>query len=676
MAEMVQYVVPVSDADGAVVDFRSIWSNAAYRTGSRYPDGVLISEPARHIRGIDLVAECRGVLLTGIPVSAQRSWAQAPQSARDVPQRHFETTITRFADGWLMTGRELTDQVLAEQALAASQELFRSTFEDAPVAMAVLDLNPQNAGAYLAVNAEHVRMTGYSRERLMAEGWSLLTPPGQQAAGAELVADLAAGRAPSPTFVLTDLQVADGSVIRVRVGISLVTADGVPNRAIAYVEDLTTLLRAESELRRLATHDALTGLPNRAALVADLVLSSSRVGDDQDEAFGLIYAGLDHFSSVNDAFGRDAGDRALSWAGDRLKAALPGPHTVSRIAGDEFAVLAPALTGTQALDDVAHAVLRAFDQPLSLDGRELKLSASVGGTLISGPLDPDLALHQAGTAMHTAKRRGRRRVELYRPGMEHSSQRRLLIEEDLRAALEHDWLRLYYQPLVDLTVDRVVGAEALLRIEHPERGMLTPDTFIEVAEDSDLIVPIGRWVLQEACLQLQRWQQQRPMEIAVNVSGRQVSRTEVSRELLAAIAAAGVDPQWVCLEMTERVLIEANDVVDTELRALSGAGVSIAIDDFGTGYSSLSYLQQFPINTVKIDRSFVAGLGRSVRDTAIVQAVIALASALKLTVVAEGIEQPDQLAMLRGFGVQRAQGYLLGRPMPAEDLTRILQRTR
>ena len=286
-------------------------------------------------------------------------------------------------------------------------------------------------------------------------------------------------------------------------------------------------------------------------------------------------------------------------------------------------------------------------------------------------MDPDRLLHQADTAMYEAKRRGRRRYQIYQEAFEQQALRRVNVEQEMADALSFGWLRLVYQPVIDLTTGTIVATEALLRMEHPDRGMVPPSEFIDIAEESHLILPIGEWVLHEACRQLATWQRIRPIEMAVNVAARQAADLAVTGQVLGPRRRRG-RPSSLCLEMTERVLLHAGPAVLRDLTMLTDSGVKLAIDDFGTGYSSLSYLQRFPVDTVKIDRSFVAGMGTEGKDDAIVAAVAALGSALHLTVVAEGVETLEQLDELRRLGCDRAQGYYLGHPRPPNDITDLL----
>ena len=374
----------------------------------------------------------------------------------------------------------------------------------------------------------------------------------------------------------------------------------------------------------------------------------------------------------------------LAEVGRRLDGLVDSPDTAARLAGDEFVIVtaarrrnSAALTGaaTRLAEEVSDVIGEVITLPEN-DDVSLQLSVSIGITVTTSPdSEPEQLLLQADRAMFEAKRRGRRRYEVFRHGLSGTAPERLKVEQEVRDAVANGWLRLYYQPVIDLTTGRLGGAEALLRIEHPERGLLKPGAFIDIVEDSDLILPIGDWVLGEACRQLQQWQEIPGLDdfsMAVNVSGRQASDGALTGRALAAVSAAGVDPRRLCLEMTERVLIDADESVVADLRSLTAQGVQIALDDFGTGYASLSYLQRFPVSTLKIDRSFVTGVGVTATDTAIVASIVALARALDLDVVAEGVETAEQLAQLQSHHCAKAQGFYFAPPLEADIFAKAL----
>ncbi len=552
------------------------------------------------------------------------------------------------------------------------EQRFHAAFDEAPVGMALADLDTAPAGRYLQVNAALCRLTGYPQEYLVGKTSRAITHPDDVAGDEPILAGLTEGSLEHHQGEKRLLH-ADGHTVWVRVSASVVGERG-KRLAVVHLQDITARKQDEVELAQRALLDPLTGLANRHLLMDHIRLALQRLKRHRGRVT-LFYLDLDGFKIVNDTHGHEAGDRVLVEVAARLGAVLRGDDTLARIGGDEFVVVCPDIADTAAARRLAGRLAEAVGAPIPLDDRTLYPHTSVG-IAVTGDLstDPRALLHRADIAMYAAKRRGRGRVEMYRRALERPDRKRAAVEADLRAALDGGWLRLAYQPVTNVSSGRIVAAEALLRIEHPERGMLTPDAFIDVAEDSDLIVPIEEWVLAEACGQVRTWQQFAPVQIAVNLSGRQLGHAALDRRVLRVVNGAGINPELLCLEMTERVLIDADDTVMDNLRRLSRKGVRLAIDDFGTGYSSLAYLQQFPIDTLKIDRTFVAGLGHAPRDEAIVGAVTALGQALNLTVVAEGVETARQLQELRRLRCSRAQGFFLARPGPAEAVTDLLRR--
>jgi diguanylate cyclase (GGDEF)-like protein len=455
------------------------------------------------------------------------------------------------------------------------------------------------------------------------------------------------------------------------------------NEIIATWREVTSRVKAEEALADRHLHDPLTGLANRHLLLDRFRLAVDNL-DRHPGAIVVLHIDLDRFKDVNDTYGHSVGDHVLAEVGRRLDGLVDSPDTAARLAGDEFVIVtaarrrnSAAVTGaaTRLAEEVSDVIGEVITLPEN-DDVSLQLSVSIGITVTTSPdSEPEQLLLQADRAMFEAKRRGRRRYEVFRHGLSGTAPERLKVEQEVRDAVANGWLRLYYQPVIDLTTGRLGGAEALLRIEHPERGLLKPGAFIDIVEDSDLILPIGDWVLGEACRQLQQWQEIPGLDdfsMAVNVSGRQASDGALTGRALAAVSAAGVDPRRLCLEMTERVLIDADESVVADLRSLTAQGVQIALDDFGTGYASLSYLQRFPVSTLKIDRSFVTGVGVTATDTAIVASIVALARALDLDVVAEGVETAEQLAQLQSHHCAKAQGFYFAPPLEADIFAKAL----
>ncbi|MGH9171356.1 MAG: EAL domain-containing protein [Acidimicrobiales bacterium] len=425
---------------------------------------------------------------------------------------------------------------------------------------------------------------------------------------------------------------------------------------------------AEAELVRHASHDDLTGLANRTLFLDVLNAALARGGEAARVAVLLL--DLDRFKVINDSLGHVRGDDVLREVGQRLRECS---DVVARVGGDEFAVLVDDVSGADEAIEVVHRIRDAFRQPFNVDLQPVHSTASIGiaYSMDAGPTASDLLRH-ADAALYLAKEAGRDRYEVFDGRLTWRLHERLRIETELRSALALGQFVPYYQPILDLSTHLVTGAELLVRWKHPTRGLLAAAEFIEAAEDCGLAAPLGDWVLEEADRQQRSWLGSGVhLEIAVNVSARQLNQPEAA-ERLADRLGSMADPPAICLELTETALMQDADVALECLAALKAVGVRLAIDDFGTGYSCLSYLQRLPVDTVKIDKSFVDGLGTESHDTQIVSAIVSLARALDLGTIAEGVETSQQLDALGPLGCNQAQGYLLGRPMPAEELSLLL----
>ncbi|HKG01876.1 MAG TPA: EAL domain-containing protein [Conexibacter sp.] len=445
-----------------------------------------------------------------------------------------------------------------------------------------------------------------------------------------------------------------------------VDGDGRVVRLLGTAQDVTEQRAAERLLEHQALHDPLTDLPNRALFLDRLQHALTRARRPGSN-LAVYFCDVDDFKDVNDSLGHDAGDELLVALPPRLREGLRAGDTVARFGGDEFVILCEDLASEGEAIRIAERIAEAFGLPFELDGRPHHLSVSVGVVFVkAGEASATEVLRDADAAMYRAKGGGKGRFELFDAQMRASLVARLQTEADLRRALEDGELRLHYQPVADLSDGAFVGAEALVRWQHPERGLLAPAEFIAVAEDSGLIAPLGAWVLEEACRQALAWGGER--FVSVNLSPRQLSHSDVPALLARALEETGVDPALLELEITENVLMEQSAGALGTLRRLKAMGVRLMLDDFGTGWSSLAYLKRFPLDGLKIDREFVDGLGSEPEDTAIVAAVLSMAAALELDVIAEGVETEAQLAWLRSRGCGLAQGFLLGRPMPAGEL--------
>jgi diguanylate cyclase (GGDEF)-like protein/PAS domain S-box-containing protein len=438
--------------------------------------------------------------------------------------------------------------------------------------------------------------------------------------------------------------------------------------------------RADEALRHRVLHDSLTGLPNRLNFV-DSLRDALRRGIASGSPVGVLFLDLDHFKLINDSIGHHAGDELLQAVAPRLRAHLRPGDIVARFGGDEFGILVDRLTDEDEALAIADRVAGAFSEPYAMGGADHFLTASIGIAVARPagrePVDPELLIRDADAAMYRAKERGRGRCEVFDAAMRARAVRRLETERELRHALDRDELQLRYQPVVALGSGEIVGLEALVRWDHPERGLLDPGEFVSIAEDSGLIEPIGRWVQETACRQALGWHElrpdQRPLDVAVNLSARQVAHRDLAGSVREILARTGLDPVNLRLEVTESVLVEESARATATLEALSEIGVRLVLDDFGTGYSSLAYLNRFPFDALKIDRSFVEGLGLEQERTAIVEAVIGMARALSLDAIAEGVENEAQLSELRRLGCDFAQGHLFSRPLEPQKVTALLR---
>jgi diguanylate cyclase (GGDEF)-like protein/PAS domain S-box-containing protein len=432
----------------------------------------------------------------------------------------------------------------------------------------------------------------------------------------------------------------------------------------------------EDAIRERAVHDPLTGLPNRVLFVDRLEHALARLGR-QESLAAILFLDLDHFKLVNDSLGHHIGDELLAAASPRLKHALRSSDTVARFGGDEFGILLEDIASERDAIDTAERIAATFARPFVLSGSEHFVTTSIGIALATGGERADELIRDADAAMYRAKERGRARYEVFDEGMRGRAIARLRMENDLRRALERDQLRLEYQPVVSLTNFQVVGVEALLRWHHPERGEIPPSEFIPIAEENGLIEPIGRWVLESACRQAAEWYSARPdaapIGMSVNLSAVQVARRTLPGVVRAALTSTGLDPACLSLEITETVMVRDADGLKDILHALKALGVRLVLDDFGTGYSSLSYLTRLPLDVLKVDRSFVDGLGSDARDTAITETIIAMSRALSLDVVAEGVETAAQVNELSRLGCALAQGFHFSGAVPAAEITQALE---
>ena len=449
-------------------------------------------------------------------------------------------------------------------------------------------------------------------------------------------------------------------------------------RVAGQVALALTNARMVDQIRQLAFYDSLTGLPNRVLFKQRLSEELARSRRDGIQV-AVCFLDLDHFSRINDTLGHKFGDRLVQEVGRRVSArcaeVTPGAE-ISRLGGDEFTVILADLGDSRVAETLARAILDSFSTPFALDGHEVFVSTSVGVAIYPADgEDLESLLKNADVAMYQAKQKGRNRIEFYADAMSARAVRRLTLENHLRKALEADQFELWYQPIANLSTGRVESAEALIRWHHPDLGMVPPGEFIPVCEESGLIIPLGEWILRSVCRQSLAWQQGGiTLPVAINISAQQLRNDSTVDLVRRMLKSTGLAPEHLILELTESILMQSEGEASTALQALAGLGIGLAIDDFGTGYSSLSYLKHFPVNTVKIDKSFVREVTSNADDAAITSAIIAMGNALGLKVVAEGVESQEQVSFLRKLRCHAIQGYLVGYPVPAPDFPGFLER--
>jgi diguanylate cyclase (GGDEF)-like protein/PAS domain S-box-containing protein len=548
-----------------------------------------------------------------------------------------------------------------------TSERFELAFESGVTGMALV----APSGQFLSVNRALCEMTGYAETELLALDFQSITHPDDLVSDAEHHRTLLAGAVETYETEKRYLH-REGHEIWIQLGVSAVRDEAEQVRYfVSQMHDVTARRRVEEELAHQALHDPLTGLPNRALFLDRLSHALARLHRHSD-AVSVLFVDLDRFKLVNDGLGHGVGDALLLTAAQRMKATVREDDTLARFGGDEFTILCEGSSEEGAL--VAERLLAELARPFVHEGHDLHLTASIGIRVCELPTeDPHVLLRDADLAMYLAKERGRARFELFDSEVRTRFIHRLETERGLRLALQRGELVLHYQPSVELQSGRIVGAEALVRWQHGERGLLPPAEFIPAAEEGGLIVPLGEWVLREACAQLSAWRHagivSHEFRVSVNVSARQLSRPELPHTVAAALAAADLESSALCLEITESAVVDDTATALANLHALKEHGVLIALDDFGVGSSSLSRIRELPpVGVIKVDQSFIAGLGRSDSAAALVRGVLGLARSLGLTAIAEGVETVDQLAELRRLGCDMGQGFLFGRPQPPSEI--------
>jgi len=576
--------------------------------------------------------------------------------------------------------KRLRGRGLAARALRESQEALWEQGENLGflvrhVPVVVYKAETGQHGRWLYVSPQIEGLLGYTPEEWLADPklwWERIHPDDRDQVLADEEAILVSAGTKSEAAQYR-MVTRDGRTIWVSDDASVIkNGSGASLYWSGILSDITDRKVLEEQLKHQAFHDPLTGLANRALFV-DRVEHALARGERDGMRVAVLFVDLDDFKTINDSLGHNGGDEVLVAVAGRLRECFRPGDTFARFGGDEFAILVEDTSLSNATS-VAYRIVDALGEPFSIGGREVMIHASVGIEFAEAQgTRTDELLRNADVAMYVAKGKGKARYQLFEPGMHTAALRRLEVKADLRRAVEKDEFVLHYQPIVSLNGGALLGMEALVRWNHPERGLLPPLDFISVAEQSGLITPLGRWVLREACRQATKWPLSNPsISLSVNVSTTQFQQPGLVEDVANALWDSGLDPSLLTLEITESVLVHDTDAVIEKLHRLKDFGVKVAIDDFGTGYSSLGYLKRFPIDILKIDKSFIDGVGNGAEEAAIAQAIIKLGESLGLEVVAEGIELPEQIDALQLLRCERGQGFFFSAPVDAETMGGLL----
>ncbi|MGH2735578.1 MAG: putative bifunctional diguanylate cyclase/phosphodiesterase [Actinomycetota bacterium] len=656
-----QWTVKASDV--TTLDAEALRSSGTLEvtvSGSRLPEALRLAEDSVHALAFPLFVreQLRGLVF----VAGEEEFSSELRDA-------LQTLSVQIA-------LALESAILAEEVhTRRSEKRFRSLVQHSSDLIAVVEAD--TSIKYVSPSVQ--RVLGYEVEELAGRRFSELMYPQDRDSALTLVTDRLDGGIVQGDVVECRLRHANGTWLYFEILHTNLLQDPNVEGIVLNARDVSERKSFESQLRHQAFHDPVTNLANRALFTDRVEHALARMTRDAG-GIALLFIDLDDFKVINDSLGHAAGDAVLAEIGQKLKRCVRPMDTVARFGGDEFSVLLEDVERLDEVADIADRILEVLDEPVRVDEKEVFIGASIGiATLDSEDAltsAADELMRNADVAMYMAKREGKRQYRVFEPEMHASVLDRLELKGALQRAIERGELELHYQPIVSLAEQSVNALEALVRWRHPERGLIPPGEFIPVAEESGLIGALGRWVLKEACKQARFLQDLFPssprLTMSVNLSVKQLSQAGLIEEVAGAIADSGIDPSTLVLEITESVLVSDRDTTIERLNDLKRLGVRLAVDDFGTGYSSLSYLSRFPVDALKIDRSFVNQLGRGTESSALAAAIVRIGETLNLHTVAEGIETPDQLEVLQGLGCSFGQGFLFARPMSLDGTVEFL----
>lgn len=595
--------------------------------------------------------------------------------AKDGTNYWVDTTIVPFLDEnrkpyqYVSIRNEITERIEAEENLRKSEEMYRLITENSSDLIVVIDAE----GYCQYLSPSHLTTLGHDWEELTDSNLLQWVHKDDQSIISESIQNAyASSKAQKVEF---RLRTKEGNYLYMEATISQVQQESRDIRQLLIVSrDITERKKSEEITYHLAYHDTLTDLPNRRLFLEHLRKEIIHAEKFHSQ-FAVMFLDMDRFKNINDSLGHNIGDYVLKEVARRLKSCIRPGDLIGRLGGDEFTILLANIVNQQDAEQVARDILEQLQKPLELIGSSLHLSISIGIALFPshGKSEEDL-LRRADMALYLVKEQGRRGFSVYNPAMEAKSLERIFLENELKKAIAQEQFRLVYQPKLNIATGELVGMEALVRWNHPELGEIPPNKFIHIAEETGLIIPLGEWILRCACLQNKKWQENgyHRLRIAVNLSTRQLLDDHLLATINGILEETGLETQLLELEITESVIINTSEAADI-LHSIRSLGVHVSIDDFGTGYSSFSYLKNLPVDTIKIDASFIRDINRNKESQAIVKAILSIAQTLNLNVIAEGIETADQLSYLKQDGCNQGQGYLFSKPLSSQDFEKYVK---